>query len=126
MNIFVSYLFSVSCGKIITVKWCYDDKNILINLNDDDVRYFKLDDIDKIIKDGNDEFPIKGSILRVLIEFWTHYYACNTIRYMITILHQHHIYNGFPKFTRQGHWRIVDETMKVAEKKREIKFPSFK
>ena len=40
---------------------------------------------------------------------------------MITILHQHHIYNGFPKFTRQGHWRIVDETMKVAEKKREIK-----
>ena len=56
-----------------------------------------------------DEFPIKGSILKELIEFWTHYYACNTIRWMITILHQLHIYTGYPKFTRQGRWSVKFE-----------------
>jgi len=56
-----------------------------------------------------DEFPIKGSILKELIEFWTHYYASNTIRLMITILHQLHIYNGYPKFTRQGNWSVKFE-----------------
>jgi hypothetical protein len=68
-------------------------------------------------KDGTNEFPISGPILRELIEFWTQYYACNTIRFMITQVHQHQIKIGYPKFTRQEHWIIVDEALNIAKQK---------
>jgi hypothetical protein len=40
--------FFVSCHKIQTAKLCYDENNILIYLNDDDLRYKKREEIDKI------------------------------------------------------------------------------
>jgi hypothetical protein len=68
-------------------------------------------------KDGTNEFPISGPILRELIEFWTQYYACNTIRFMITLVHQHQIKIGYPKFKRQERWIIVDEALNIAKQK---------
>jgi hypothetical protein len=40
--------FFVSCHKIQTAKLCCDENNILIYLNDDDLRYMKREEIDKI------------------------------------------------------------------------------
>jgi hypothetical protein len=41
--------FFVSCHKIQTAKLCCDENNILIYLNDDDLRLIKRDEIDKIL-----------------------------------------------------------------------------
>jgi hypothetical protein len=76
---------------------------------------FKNDKLLCEAKDEINEFPISGQILRELIEFWTHYYACYTIRFMITLVHQHQIKISYPKFTRQEHWIIVDEALNITE-----------
>jgi hypothetical protein len=81
---------------------------------------FKNDNLLCEDRDGINEFPISGPILRELIEFWTHYYACYTIRFMITLVHQHQIKISYPKFTRQEHRIIIDEALNVAKKKRDI------
>ncbi len=40
------------------------------------------------------EMPIQESILPELVEYWTQYYAVNTIRGLISLLHQAHINRG--------------------------------
>ena len=55
--------FSVGCGKILNAKLRCDDNNILIFLNDDDVRYLKRDDFKKILMC---EFDISGCFKKVI------------------------------------------------------------
>jgi hypothetical protein len=64
------------------------------------------------------EFPIIGSTFTELIEFWTQFYAVNTMRLLLTLinkLQKQSLNNGFTK----EDFRLIDSALAVAKTKRD-------
>jgi hypothetical protein len=66
-----------------------------------------------------EEFPIQESIISELVEYWTQYYATNTIRILITLLHKSHIERGYEKFDSKI-FKKLQAAYTISEKQRVI------